>query len=667
MNWLKVGKTSSSSSSNDLQQVAMASMKPFSLTTENLKEFEKQLKNQNRGETSLQRNRNVERTEADGQSSGIQSYGSQLSAFKENLRNNNNREENKQVDISNRKYSHSLDRPEPEAFRRNPDGQSRNESWHATPNVVRIDYGEGSDHISYKSNSEEENTESDNDDDDEDSDDDDDDEDSEEESSESEEESDEEDEDDDDTDTIPPRLQETPVSVRTHYSSSLNASSSSIPTIASVKSKAESTKTTKTERQKSAASNVSSAPSYIVNTNQFRMKKMAVKKEKERQKLGVELIESDLSRGSSRTRSAVSGASIRERGTTSVQSRGSYINVRNWSRWSNYSGEGYSISEGPEINHRYRKLTDKKTAQNMQAKTPRARPQSRTEVPHLPVIGKKAVSRSQPDLSKASKRHVTLTFPDLTRTRSVSRSQMTSRKSTRSIIKPSTARRIKSVPDLNREAVMSFFQIERGFTGSVIKTGSKRQYTSRQRQAKEQDKGLDDERDRIRNRRKRVLKRKERPKRNATADSSASSTRSIIKQRSKRGSAKDDERSPLSSALSAMSSLKSREIETGRGGKASSSASSKASVVSRGPRMKPIRTYAGYQSNQELSSSRVSLLASATPISVILQRSPSLRSAITEYSSYLSLAVSSVKSARYSSRSSLSSTGKKYYYLTEIC
>lgn len=636
----------------------MASTKPFSLTTENLKEFEKQLKNQNRRKTSLQRNRNVERTEADGQSSGIQSYGSQLSAFKENLRNNNNREENKQVDISNRKYSYSLDRPEPEAFRRNPDGQSRNESWHATPNVVRIDYGEGSDHISYKSNSDEENTESDNDDDDEDSDDDDDDEDSEEESSESEEESDEEDEDDDDTDTIPPRLRGTPVSVRTHYSSSLNASSSSIPTIASVKSKAESTKTTKTERQKSAASNVSSAPSYIVNTNQFRMKKMAAKKEKERQKLGVELIESDLSLGSSRIRAAVSRASIHERGTTSVQSRGSYVTVRNWSRWSNYSAEGYSISEGPEINHRYRKLTDKKTAQNMQAKTPRARPQSRTQVPHLPVIGKKAVSKSQPDLSKASKRHVTLTFPDLTRTRPVSRSQMTSRKSTRSIIKPPTAKRIKSVPDLNREAVMSFFQIERGFTGSAVKAGSNRQYTSRQRQAKEQDKGLDDETD-FRNRRKRVLKRKERPKRNATADSSASSTRSIIKQRSKRGSAKDDERSPLSSALSAMSSLKSREIETGRGGKASSSASSKVSVVSRGPRMKPIRTYAGYQSNQELSSSRVSLLAPATPISVILQRSPSLRSAITEYSSYLSLAVSSVKSARYSSRSSLSSTGKK--------
>ena len=660
MNWLKVEKTSSSSSSNDLQQVAMASTKPFPLTSENLKAFEKQLNNQNRGKKSLQRDRNVERTEADGQSSGIQSYGSQLSAFKENLRNNNNQEEKKQVDTPNRKYSYSLDRPEPEAFRRNPDGQSRNESWQATPNVVRIDYGEGRDHISYKSNSEVENPENDDDDDDDDDDDsdddDDDDDDSEEESSESDEESDEESEDDDNTDTIPPRLQVTPVSVRTHYSSSLNASSSSIPTIASVKSKAESTKTTKTERQKSVASNVSSAPSYIVNTNQFRMKKMAAKKQKERQKLGVELIESDLSRGSSRNRSAVSRASMRERGTTSVQSRGSYVTVRNWSQWSNYSAAGYSISEGPENNHRYRKLIDKKkTAQNMRAKTPRARPQSRTQVPHLPVIGKKALSKSQPDLSKASKRHVTLTFPDLTRTRSVSRSQMTSRMSTRSIMKPPTAQRIKSVPDLNREAVMSFFQIERGFTGSVIKTGSKRQYTSRQRQAKKQDNGLDDETD-FRNRRKRVLKRKERPKRNATTDSSASSTRSIIKQRSKRGSTKNDERSSLSSALS-MSSLKSREIETGRGGKASSSASSQASVISRGPRMKPIRTYAGYQSNQDFSSSRVSLLAPATPISVILQRSPSLRSAITEYSSYLSLAASSVKSARYSSRSNLSSTG----------
>ena len=649
----------------------MASAKPFSLTSENLKTFEKELQAQSRQRKSLQRNINAERTEADGRSSGVQSYGSQLSAFKDGLSYNVTRAENKKVQISNRKHSSSLDRPEPEAFRRNPEGQSRNESSQATPNIVKLDYEEGSDHISYKSNSEEEIPDNENEtSDDTDDDDDDDDDDSEEESAESEEESDEDDEDDDDddddddgdTETTPRGLQETPVSVRTHYTSSLNASSSSIPTIASAKSKAESTKTTKTtktERKGSAASNRSSAPSYIMNVNQFRLKKMAAKKEKERQKLGrEELTESELSFGSRRNHSAVSRNSMRERITTSAQSKGSYVTVRNWSRWSTYSGAGYSISEGPTTNNRFRKLTDKqKNVQNIRAKTLRTGSQYRSQVPHLPVIGKNIVSKSHSDLRKASKRHVTLTVnPDPSRARPVSRSQMASGMSTRSIIKTPTAPRVKSVPDLNRDAVMSFFMMDRGLNKSASRSGYKIKSASQKRQYRNlQDADRDDEPD-FTNRQRRVLKRKERPQRNEPALSSASSMRSKARQRNNRASSRNGGRSSLSIA-SALSMTSSKSGITGRSGHASSSTSSKPSVTPRKPRLKPLRSNAGYQSNQELSSSRGSLLAPGTPIDLILQRSPSMRSAITEYSSYLSLAASSVKSARPSSRSSLSSTG----------
>ena len=639
----------------------MTSAKPFSLTSENLKRFEKELQAQSRQRKSLQRNVNAERTQGDGRSSGIQSHGSQLSAFKDDLNFNTTQLENKEAQISNRKHSYSLDRPEPEAFRRNPEGQSRNESWQATPNIVKIDYEEGSDRISYKSNSEEEipdNEKETSDDNSDDDDDDDDDDDSEEESEESEEDSDEDDDEDDDTETIPRRLLGTPVSVRTHYTSSLNASSSSIPTITSAKSKAESTKTTKTaktERKGSAASNISSAPSYVMNVNQFRLKKMAAKKEKERQKLGRELTESELSFGSRRNHAAVSRKSMRERATTSAQSKGSYVTVRNWSRWSTYSGAGYSISEGSTTNHRFGKLKDNQ--KNVTPKTPKARPQHRSQMPHLPVIGKNIVSKSHPDLRKASKRHVTLTLnADPSRARPVSRSQMASRMSTRSIIKTPTAPRVKSVPDLNREAVMSFLMMDRGLNKSANRSDNKLKGASQRKQSKKQDTDNDDEPD-FTNRPKRVLKRKERPQRNEPALTSASSMRSNARHRNNRASPRNGERSSLS-ITSALSITSSKSGATGRSGHASSCASSKPSVTPRKPRLKPRRSHAGYQSNQDLSSSRGSLLAPGTPIDLILQRSPSLRSAITEYSSYLSLAASSAKSARPTSRSSLSSTGK---------
>ena len=660
----------------------MSTVKQFSLTSENLKRFEKELQEKKRKSKSLTRKIYNERTEGDGRSSGIQSYGSQLSAFKDSLNTKSHHiEAKKAVNSHNpsqvsRKISLPIHRPGPESVRRNPDGQSRNES-NPTPHIVRVEYDDESDRIDYKTNSEdedprlasddeEESSDDDDDDDDDDSDDDDDDEDSDDESveSESEDESDDSDDDDDDeeevkvedeveddtngTETDFKRLQETPVSVRTHYSSSLNASTSSIPTIASVRSRPESIKTTKTERRASVKSTVSSAPSYILNINQFRMKKMAVKQEKEREKLGIEVNESELSE-SSRNRSVLSRMSMREKGTTSVQSKGSYVTVRNWTRWSTFSAAGYTISEGPE-NNKFKRKQKKK-----QGKTP-TKTQSRSQVPHLPAISNKTVSKSQPDLQKARKRRVTLTIlPGLSNARPVSRSQMASRMSTRSIIKTPTIPRVKSVPDLNREAVMSFFEIERGANRSASRSGhrgksSRAEMSSKSKQRKRQETDNDELYD-FKNRRKRVLKRKERSRRerNDTYLSSASTVRPITRQHKKPSI---DGGVSLTSALS-VSTVKSSKSDKSR--KTSSSASSKVSVISRKPRMQPIRTYAGYQSN---ASSRGSLFPPGTPISLILQRSPSLRSAITEYSSYLSLAASSIKSARPSSVWSLSSTGK---------
>lgn len=609
----------------------MAAAKPYSLTSENLKRFEKQFQEERKkSRKSLQRKIYLQRTEADGQSSGIQSYGSQLSVFKDNLNEEKKEEENTKGNTLHGKRLYSLDRPRAETFRGNPEGQSRNQSRRPTPRVVRIHYAEESDHISYNSqegnlDSEEKDSEDDEEDDDEDDDDD-----SEEESSESDEiseDDDDEDSDDDDDDSdsqaIPPWLRETPVSTRSHYTSSLNASSSSIPTIASQAKSPESIKT-KTEREASVASNVSSAPSYVMNKNQYRMKKLAVKKEKERGKLGPEDTESEISFVLIRNHSVARGTSMRERGSTSQQSKGSYVTVRNWSRWTNYSGAGYSISERSDANKRSRKR--KRNAFSTRAQGPRTRPVSRTLIQHN-------ASKSQPNLRKTGKQNITVTVdPDILRAGPVSRTEITSRMSTRSIIKSVSAARAKSLPDLNRKAVKSFFLMER----DPIVTSSRFDH---ERQNKSRDSTK---------RRKRILKRKERPKRNGTSLSSASNVHS----KANRVSLRHDGGSLLSSAISASSISK----ETGRSSHASS-VSSKLIVASKKPALKPLRTNTGYQSNQEFSSGQRSFLCPSTPISLILKRTPSLRSIVTEYSSYLSFAASSSKSARVSSRSSLSSTG----------
>ncbi|KAK2558370.1 Testicular haploid expressed gene protein-like [Acropora cervicornis] len=608
----------------------MAAAKPHSLTSKNLKRFEKQFQEERKkSRRSLQRKIYPERTEADGQSSGIQSYGSQLSVFKDNLNEQKEAEKNAKGNILHGKRLSLLDRPRPETFRGNPEGQSRNESRRLTPRVVKIHYAEKSDHNSYNSQeSDLDGQEKDTDDDDEDADDDDD---SEEESSESDEiseDDDDEDSDDDDDESdsqaIPPWLRETPVSVRTHYTSSLNASSSSIPTIASQAKSPESIKT-KTEREGSVASKVSSAPSYVMNKNQYRMKKLAVKKEKERGKLETQDTESEISFGLSHNLAAASRVSTRERGSTSQQSKGSYVTVRNWSRWTNYSGAGYSISEGSEVNKRSRKR--KKNAFSTRAQTPRTRPVSRTLTQH-------DTSKSQPNLRKTGKQNITVTVdPDILRARRVSRTQIASRLSIRSIIKSVSVARAKSLPDLNREAVKSYFMMERDPTITSGRFGHERQNKSRDSTK----------------RRKRILKRKERPKRNETSLSSASTVHSKATPVSLKG----DRGSLLSSAISASSISK----ETGRSSH-TSSVSSKLIVASKKPSLKPLRTNTGYLSKREFSSGQGSLLAPSTPISLILKRTPSQRSIVSEYSSYLSFAASSIKSARIRSRSrsSLSST-----------
>ena len=615
----------------------MAAAKAYSLTSKNLKRFEKQFQEERRkSRRSLQRKIYPERTEADGQSSGIQSYGSQLSVFKDNLNEQKEAEKNEKGNILHGKPLSLLDRPRRETFRGNPEGQSRNQSRRPTPRVVKIHYAEKSDHFSYNSQeSDLDGPEKDTDDDDEDADDDDDDDDdddSEEESSESDEiseDDDDEDSDDDDDDSdsqaILPWLRETPVSVRTHYTSSLNASSSSIPTIASQARSPVSIKT-KTEREGSVASNVSSAPSYVMNKNQYRMKKLAVKKERERGKLETQDTESEISFGLSHNLAAASRVSTRERGSTSQQSKGSYVTVRNWSRWTNYSGAGYSISEGSEVNKRSRKR--KKNAFSTRAQTPRTRPVSRTLTQH-------DTSKSQPNLRKTGKQNITVTVdPDILRAQRVNRTQIASRLSIRSIIKSVSVARAKSLPDLNRDAVKSYFMMERDPTFTSGRFGHERQNKSRDSTK----------------RRKRILKRKERPKRNETSLSSAST----IHSKATPVSLKGDGGSLLSSTISASSISK----ETGRSSHASS-VSSKLIVASKKPSLKPLRTNTGYLSKREFSSGQGSLLAPSTPISLILKRTPSLRSIVSEYSSYLSFAASSIKSARVRSRSrsSLSSTG----------
>ena len=59
-----------SRSHKENKALEMTTVKTFSLTSQNLQKFERELKNGKRKRKSLQRNVNPERTEADGRSSG---------------------------------------------------------------------------------------------------------------------------------------------------------------------------------------------------------------------------------------------------------------------------------------------------------------------------------------------------------------------------------------------------------------------------------------------------------------------------------------------------------------------------------------------------------------------------------------------------------------------
>ena len=650
-----------SRSHKENKALEMTTVKTFSLTSQNLQKFERELKNGKRKRKSLQRNVNPERTEADGRSSGIQSCGSQSSAFKESLSDHFKDVDTEKV-TKPRNNSYSLDRPEREAFRRNPEGQSRNESSAATPHVSKINYEEGSVLINYSSDSERDKNELNSADEreeeeEEDSDDDDDEDETEEESDESDDESDESDAESDDDEETPTREFGTPTTIQTHYTSSLNASISSIPTIASARSTPESIitiKTTKTVRKGSAHSNVSSAPSYVLNSNQYRMKKMAAKKEKERGQNHEDYEnESELSFGPEQ-RSPSAATRMRDKGTTSVHSNGSYVTTRNWSRWSHYSAAGYSISEAPEAIRRHDKYsTVKTTTTGKRAKNFRPETYFRPKTPHLPLIGKSTSSNSVPDMRRYGKRHVTLTLdPDLSRARSVSRSQMASRMSTRSIMKNPKMARGKSVPDLNKEAIMSFFDMERGKNKSAARPVNNKK-GGRKETFKKSGTSIIDDID-VTTRRKRLRKRKELPQK-TRIKSSLSSASSDFWNARKRKNSLTNIGSSLSSALS-MSSMKSSSAR--QNSRPSTDTISKASSSIKQNRLQPLRKYASYQSGSDQMSTRASIPACDTPISLILKRTPSLRSVMTEYSSYLSLAASSLKSVRSSSRSSLSSTGR---------
>ncbi|RMX47825.1 hypothetical protein pdam_00008552, partial [Pocillopora damicornis] len=493
----------------------MTTVKTFSLTSQNLQKFERELKNGKRKRKSLQRNVNPERTEADGRSSGIQSCGSQSSAFKESLSDHFKDMDTEKV-TKPRNNSYSLDRPEREAFRRNPEGQSRNESSAATPHVSKINYEEGS--------------------------------------------------------------------VLINYSSDTRSTPESIITI----------KTKKTVRKGSAHSNVSSAPSYVLNSNQYRMKKMAAKKEKER-------------------------------------------------------GQNHEDYENESEHDKY--STVKTTTTGKRAKNFRPETYFRPKTPHLPLIGKSTSSNSVPDMRRYGKRHVTLTLdPDLSRARSVSRSQMASRMSTRSIMKNPKMARGKSVPDLNKEVIMSFFDMERGKNKSAARPVNNKK-GGRKETFKKSGTSIIDDID-VTTRRKRLRKRKELPQK-TRIKSSLSSASSDFRNARKRKNSLTNIGSSLSSALS-MSSMKSSRAR--QNSRPSTDTISKASSSIKQNRLQPLRKYASYQSGSDQMSTRASIPACDTPISLILKRTPSLRSVMTEYSSYLSLAASSFKSVRSSSRSSLSST-----------
>ena len=421
------------------------------LTVENLKRLENQFANEDKRKRDLARRTIPERTEADGRSSSKHSsYGSQVIAFKQSLNRTSRARKSAEAQANTKRRSEQwFSRPDREPLRRNPEGRSRNTSFQATPNVVRIDYDDDEDYrINYEDydeveededdtagqagleESEDESSRVDSDDrvvppprkddavssdgtpltrssspasseDESDDDDDDDDGDGESEEDEDDGQVDEQNGEDARTDVDPAVLNaltateeryESRPATRTsaRSASALKAGSvSSIPTApASRASLGGSHTPVATPRASSVAS---SAPSYVLNKHEYRLQKMRDKMEKERARAGSRAAESSLALSS---RHSFSDLSMRERATTTAtpdRGRGSVI--RNWSRWSRYSEAGYSISEA-SVDRRRKKKSNKPQGKNS-ADTTNARRQERKA---------SLVSSAAAQLSRASSR-----------------------------------------------------------------------------------------------------------------------------------------------------------------------------------------------------------------------------------------------------------------------
>ena len=637
----------------------MSVIQPLRLTSENLRKFERNLHENDKKENSLKRRTTGQRYEADGRSSGIQSYGSQLSAFKASLkiRSKHEKPENASTPSNlqaDRKGARSLERATPETFRRNPEGQSTNEGSQAIPQAVWIAYEEESDRLSYATSSKDnkgssvsdEDSDDDDDDDDFDDDDDDGDDDSDNESDEDSVEDDE--SSDNETTTHSPTVSSTPVTLNSTYTSSIEASVSSIPTFRSEKSPLTSSRTTRTSKtgQATPHSMVSSAPSYVINSNQYRTKKLAARNNKMNEKLGIS--ESELSADLERNGRS-SGPSTREEGTSTERSRNSTVTVRNWSRWSIYSGAGYSINEGPEPAHhnKIQRLHEKHTTTKLERmKTSDLGAGSRAQTLDLRATGRIVSSKSEQHLKRADRRVLTIAaYPSHSRPQqSIGQvvnwysGQLVSPMSTRSIIKMTTARRAKSLPCLARRAGLTFSDIEivKGkpeSTNGFTTKGSKRQTSFKSNKPCTFANRVNNNRQRKRVPRKRV----------------------------------ESNASEVSSAFSFVRIQKSKETKYSRRPSADASAflsraSRKGGVISIKPTLQPLRTYTAYRNDRSPASTPGSVFAPRTPISLIFKRSPSLRSVITEYSSYQSAAMSSLKSNRSYSSPSLVSTGKGIFF-----
>ena len=686
----------------------MSVSEPHSLTAKNLKKLEKQFAEEDRRKNDPSRKRIPQRTQGDGRSSSKKSYGSQLTAFKNSLNNNNRKEVSvPRLSANNRGRNSSFYRPEREPIRRNPEGRSRNASRvQPTPIIVKIDYEEDDYRINYEEQDEEKERQLEESPDEEESEDESSrlssedemqekkqkqpdvssdgspvtrssspdlsEEDSEEEDEEEEGEEEEEDYSEKNSIILDPEVREaiqnlnahtkdktaTPTSSRSLYSSSLNGSTSSIPTAASPQTRTSSRRSNRITNAPASrtSSIVSSAPSYVLNKNSYRLQKLKAKKDKDR--VGA-TSRAESSLALSRNNSALSNLSMRERGTTTATpSRGSSVLIRNWSRWSQYSNAGYSISEASADKQRRGKPKKQDVKEMRSQKTGNSRATSRTR---SALSGVLQISRikSEPDVRKtADKRRVQLTVdPELSRSRPMSRnSRAVSRMSTRSIIKAKPTSRVKSEPNLkacvNRQNTRGNVTNRRPITKQAQNSRKSPKPISRNR-ARDTENGVVDEPD-FSNRTKKILKKKERPSRKG-AETSLSKDFSTytVRKRNKSSLANGSER--LSLNRSSMSVRSSKSGGSRGSSRSRGNLSSATTVLSRKPFLPIFKSDSGFYSDRGAVSSRGSIRAPETPFSAKGGRSTGMRSVVTHYSSGPSHPPSSARSSLFTSDGSLSS------------